>query len=395
MLRRASRPPFAERGGKLRGALDVLTGRYPRFLFGGGIGSMLPVFHLHEVTPGFLEPRLRYLAENGYRTVTSDALVRFVRQGVHPGARAVVLCFDDAWTSLWTVAGPLLRRYRLQAITFAIPGRTRDAPVLRPTVDEGPVDPGQDRSTAPFATWPELRALQESGHVDVQSHSYSHARMFSADRIVGFVAPASPAGHPLEAPLVRGGPEPVFLSGHDLGAPLYPTRSRMADASRLLDAEARERCIERVRRGGGPAFFARPDWRRELEGVAALAPPALEAPEERERAVRDELEASRAALEARVGGPSVRVLCFPWGIGGALARRLAPETGYALAFSERLFGFRGVRAGDDPYRLMRLNGTYIYCLPGRARRIFVPGRSRHEAPPPGAEVGTHQRRGTN
>src|SRR5260370_4743541 len=112
--------PFGERGGAVRGLLDVVTGCYPAFLFGGSVGA-LPVFHFHEVTRDWLEPRLQHLVDNGYRTVTCDAIARLAIERVDPGRRAVALTFDDAWASVWTVAMPLLRRMHLPAIVFAIP----------------------------------------------------------------------------------------------------------------------------------------------------------------------------------------------------------------------------------------------------------------------------------
>ena len=134
---KASRVPFSERGGTLRGVLDLATGRYPSFLFGGSTDRLLPVFHLHEVTRAVLEPRLQFLAEHGYRTVTTDAIARLVRDGRHPGPFTVALCFDDARASLWTVAMPMLRKYNFCAITYAIPGRIVDANATRPTLDDG------------------------------------------------------------------------------------------------------------------------------------------------------------------------------------------------------------------------------------------------------------------
>ena len=62
-----SHVPFTERGGVLRGLVDLATCRYPAFIFGGPIGRLLPVFHLHEVTAESLEPKLRHLAEHRYR----------------------------------------------------------------------------------------------------------------------------------------------------------------------------------------------------------------------------------------------------------------------------------------------------------------------------------------
>ena len=174
------RVPFAERGGSLRGLVDLATGGYPAFLFGGPLTGVLPVFHFHEVTTGWLEPRLRFLAENGYRSVSCDQIARFVIDGGDPGPRRVGLTFDDAWASVWTVAAPLLRKYDLTAILFAIPGRVPEALSVRPAgVEDGPV----------FATWPEVCALHASGLMDVQSHTLSHAMVFCHDAVLGFVTP--------------------------------------------------------------------------------------------------------------------------------------------------------------------------------------------------------------
>src|ERR1700746_3066543 len=76
--------PFGERGGRARGALDLLAGHYPAFTVGGSVGRLLPVFHFHETTPATLEPKLQYLAENGYRTVTSPAVTAPLEEGVRP-----------------------------------------------------------------------------------------------------------------------------------------------------------------------------------------------------------------------------------------------------------------------------------------------------------------------
>ena len=51
-----NRVPLQERKSPIRGVLDLVTGRYPSFLFGGGLGSWLPVFHFHGVHPDSLEP---------------------------------------------------------------------------------------------------------------------------------------------------------------------------------------------------------------------------------------------------------------------------------------------------------------------------------------------------
>ena len=368
---RPTRAPLSERGGSLRGVVDLATGRYPGFLFGTGVGAQLPVFHLHESSPACLVPRLQYLSDNGYRTVTTGAIAGLVLRGVHPGPRTVALCFDDAWASLWTVAAPLLRQFGFRAITFAIPGRIADAPGVRPTRDDGiDTQGGEDRSDVPFVTWPELRALAASGTIDVQSHTWSHSRVFTAPDVVDFVSPAWLDGPRLDRPRLHDDTL-RFAGDGDLGAPLFPTRSRMADGYRWLDAPAtRLRCMEHVHAAGGAAFFDRAAWRDELHALVRSGEGRFETEADREAAIAEELERSRAELAARAGA-EVRHVCLPWGIGGAVARRAAQRLGFETMFSDRLFGRRVVSTGDDPMSLMRLPDRYIFCLPGRGRRFFL------------------------
>src|SRR5262245_21671142 len=210
-----TRVPFTERGGALRGALDLVSGRFPSFVFGGGVSAhVLPVFHFHDVTREDLEPKLRHLAENGYRTVDSDQIALYARRRTRLDPRSVALCFDDAWASLWTVAAPMLKQYGLTAITYAIPARIVDAPSTRQTDGAAHDQANQPR----FVTWPELRALDASGVVDVQSHTDTHSRIFVSDELEGFVTPEYRTTPLLNRPQLAPPPDVRFVQPDDLGA---------------------------------------------------------------------------------------------------------------------------------------------------------------------------------
>jgi len=361
------RPPFAERGGALRGLVDLATGCYPSFVFGGSLGGVLPVFHFHDVTREWLEPRLQYLVENGYRTVTCDELARLVIDGTSPGPRAVALTFDDGWASAWSVATPLLKQYQLKAILFAIPGRIVDGERLRSAESLALHDD-------PFVTWPELREMHASGVWDVQSHTRSHAMIFTDSEDIDFVTPDYAKTPLLERPLVTVGGRSTFLQPDALGTPLPLQRSRMSDGRRYLSHEAAaEQCRRHVARNGGERFFDRPGWRRELHtisGDADIEPERFESDAERAAAIREELAEGRALLNERLGTTTVRHVALPWGIAGETTRRALADTGHELAFAERPLKRRGVHAGDDCYQLMRLNGKFLTCLPGRGRKWF-------------------------
>jgi hypothetical protein len=352
----------------VRGCVDLVCGRFPLFVFGASIGDLLPVFHFHDETRDDLEPKLRHLAENGYRTATADEIGAFVAGDRTLGDRAVALCFDDAWASVWTTAGPLLRQYGLSAIVYAIPGRTSDAAGCRPT--------GEPASGSPFMTWPELRALYAEGVVDVQSHTETHARVFTSTTVTGFVEPGYACTPRLNRP--RVGAEPLrFVDPGDLGAPLYEHRSRMSDGPRISGTEAaHEACVRLVASEGGAAFFSRPDARTRLHAIAADKAGGLtpESDEPHQRAIEEELDWSRSELRARLATDRINHVCLPWGVSGRKTATALERLGFATAIANRLSGVHAVRRGDDPYWLKRLPNRYIERLPGRGRRWWFLAR---------------------
>jgi hypothetical protein len=278
----------------------------------------------------------------------------------------VALCFDDAWNSLSTVAAPLLKQYGLTAIAYAIPARmTEDA-----------------AAGSPLVTWTELEALHASGIIDVQSHTWSHSRIFCTPEPIDFVQPGYDATPYLNRPQLAPAPALDFVTPADLGAPLYPARSRMSDARRVLvSREAHTACVDLVAREGGAAFFARPGWRERLRSAAGFPREArVESAPEREQTLEDELARSRSILNQRLKTQSVNHICLPWGVSSQLAEAVLKRVGYRSAFANRLRGMHAVRPGDDPYWLKRLPNRYISHLPGRGRRYWFGVSSRMTAP---------------
>ena len=363
------RIPLAERKSPWRGVIDLAKRAYPGFVFGGPVSpDLLPVFHFHEVTRDHLEPALAYLRDNGYRTLTADDIARFVRDGKRPGEKTVALTFDDAWGRAWSVATPLLRRYRLTAILFVAPGRVPADDVMRTTLDDPDDAPaGIDRSAIPFATWPELRAMQGTGLWDIQAHSYAHAMVFCDKAVESFVTPGY-APHIHEAPNIGTATAPQFVSARELGTPLHAVRSRMSDALRYDNPDARQACQEIALAGGGAAFFDDADWATKLKRAARKTKGRFETTAERDAAIREDLAAARETLNARLRIQSVKHLCFPWTIAGSSAEKIAADVGYESAYADTLGALHAPHRAANPHRLMRLKNKFIYSLPGKGRR---------------------------
>ena len=146
----------------LRTAARVSRTRYPGFIFGLPVTrGEIPVFTYHDVETQDFARDLEFLRSNGYRTLSLEEYLA-ARNGGRRPARAVLLTFDDARKSFWTVALPLLRTFDARAVLFA------------------PTFWMQDDL---FMSWQEVRACVESGLVDVQSHAHRHALVATSPQL--------------------------------------------------------------------------------------------------------------------------------------------------------------------------------------------------------------------
>ncbi len=98
----------------------------------------------------------------------------------------VCLTFDDATYDFYHYAYPLLKRFGLRAL-LAVPAgyildETKASPTLRLSIPYSTAMKGDTfRTHAPFCTWPELREMAQSGHVQIASHSFTHQHLLTPD----------------------------------------------------------------------------------------------------------------------------------------------------------------------------------------------------------------------
>lgn len=142
----------------------ALRGGLPAFVFSrrpaepaGGV----PVFCYHAVAHATLEADLRFLRDNGYRTLGTDDLLGYLGGQRPVPERSVVLSFDDGGEGLYRVVYPLLHSFSFRAVAFVAP-RFHSARCLAIGAAPRP------------CTWDELREMQGSGVIEAQSHTLEH-----------------------------------------------------------------------------------------------------------------------------------------------------------------------------------------------------------------------------
>jgi peptidoglycan/xylan/chitin deacetylase (PgdA/CDA1 family) len=148
----------------------------------------LPILMYHHVSPSpglvtvspeNFRAQMRWLAEHGWHTIGTRELEDFLAGQPLPH-RAVMLTFDDGYLDNFVHAFPVLREYGLKAVIFVITGLIGEG-------EPRPQAPCPDHKTCKrlitegradevMLRFGELKAMQASGHVEIQSHSHSHLR---------------------------------------------------------------------------------------------------------------------------------------------------------------------------------------------------------------------------
>jgi peptidoglycan/xylan/chitin deacetylase (PgdA/CDA1 family) len=354
--------------------------------------SKVPIVAYHSVADphdhvfGFLsleialfERQLRYLQRNGFQTVTLYDVHAYLRDGAPLPPKAIALTLDDGYLDNWVHAFPLLKRYSMKATIFVPTDFVDPYDGCRPTLDDvwaGRIDQ-RDLEWWGHLSWPELRTMQASGLVDVQSHTRTHTWYFVGDEIVDFHHPADTYvwldwNH--RRAEKAGWLTRDFRAAAPWGTPIYKFAQTLLEPRYFDDPNVARTATDYVAERGGAAFFSRPSWRTELEQVTtayrrqASATGRFETDTEYVDRVRDELIGSKQILAAGMNKP-VDFLSWPCGDYSARLQRIAIEDcGYlATVNAEKVTN----RPGDDPRELRRIVFGQDYVGPWRSDLVFM------------------------
>lgn len=370
-------------------ALDDLSRlalrRYPSFIYTEELDDYLPVFTFHTLEPGDFEGKLEFLARNGYRTLSLDEALRYLRGHSDKPNRAVVLTIDDGRLSTWTVGHPLLRRYGMCATAYVIPGYLEEGPP-RPRLDQGSNGRGADELESSEAVdkstvmrWSEVELLHESGVVQIESHTMLHRRVPVSKRLLGFLGP-DPEGPCYDYPKDASDRTPWTREAlHDnVGLPLFENLPLLAANTSWQGFRAVADLCRAATEGAGNGSVGSPGWQRWLRKELRRGRPWPDGSVGLEGEQAWELSEAKRTVEGRLQGKTVRHFCYPHSLGTARSLRLALEAGYSTTAWGVLPGRRTNRRGSGGEVIERLKHDYVYRLPGVGRkslRAIIGGKS--------------------
>ncbi|HRA55217.1 MAG TPA: polysaccharide deacetylase family protein [Thermoflexales bacterium] len=119
-----------------------------------------------SVTPAKFAEQLKWLRDQGYRSVSIDDIASAAQGGPPLPPKPIAITFDDGWRDQYDIALPLLKEFGFKATFFVVSGWV-----------------GRGRT---LMTWAELRDLRARGHW-VGSHSVTHgAAAKQTDKVVAY-----------------------------------------------------------------------------------------------------------------------------------------------------------------------------------------------------------------
>ena len=129
--------------------------------------SGVPVLNYHQIndrdenaltihTDQF-EAEMKYLADNGYHTITPAELIAAWDEGKELPEKPVIITFDDGYVDNYKNAYPILQKYGLKGTIFIVSDYIGTYPN--------------------YLTWAMAEEMQSSGLIDIESHTLSHAQL--------------------------------------------------------------------------------------------------------------------------------------------------------------------------------------------------------------------------
>lgn len=346
--------------------------------------SRTPVIMFHAVglpVPGWkwptmttqvdlFEKQIKLLIAGGFRTISLDRYRDLNESGRHLEARRVALTFDDGYLDNWVFAYPILKREGWRGTIYVNPEFIDPGEEPRLNLDD--VWSGKcslkDLQVHGFLNRAELRCMQESGVMEIGSHSMSHTWWPIGHEVVDFHRPD------IKTYWLAWNARPdrkfAYLNEDQSGfvpwgAPIHRNGRSLGIRRYYPDPGMEAVCTTYVAENGGRDFFSRRNWREELEGlVAGLSGGGRpETDEEMLARYRYEILDSKQVLEEICGAPVVH-FCWPGGAYCDASWEIAQEAGFRTIC---VAGKDPARYSSDDPRLVRRIGCGHYFAFGNRR----------------------------
>lgn len=279
----------------------------------------------------------KYLVKNNFETIFLDEWYENKNTPTSSSKKQVVITFDDGYLDNWVYAYPILKKYNLKGTIFINPEFIDISKDIRYNLNDVWDKKIERNQLTPlgFLNWAELKEMDASDVMDIQSHSMSHNFYFSSNQIKDIYTGQPhydwmpwinrPDRKPYynienqEQYVPKG--SPIFEFDRALGLRRYfPDEELIKYASCIYSNDEDNNKISLINK---------------LNEKLSLYPGTYESDKDMEKRYRYELFESKRVLEEKLN-KKIDYLCWPGGGYNELSVKLSIEAGYkASTFSTK------------------------------------------------------------
>jgi hypothetical protein len=293
------------------------------------VGEKIPGWNRNFLTntnPESFEDHLVFFKQNYNIISLKDFWL--IQNGYAPRVKKpLIITFDDGYADNWLWVFPLVKKYDAKITIFISPEFMDGRNIIRQTSDH-----------SGFLSWDEMRIMEESGLVDIESHTLTHTKYFVSDRITDFHHPGADilyaAGniYPEKKPYHIGNPD--FEKLLPYGFPLFEERSSIIARKATINQDFIDECVfllknfdfknyifEKAYKFIEPLYLK---YKREKSIITAT-----ESDEEYLSRIKNEISGSKTIIEEKLN-KKVEFLCWPHGDNNEELHQMALAAGYLM-----------------------------------------------------------------
>lgn len=305
------------------------------------VGLKNPYWNRSFLTLEYLkfEKQLKYISRH-YNVITLKDYYNIITGNIPPIKNAIVLTLDDGYLDNWIWAFPLLKKYNLPATIFVSPEFVDTNNEIRPNLDDymcGNVSFDELKRWG-FLSWNEMREMEKSGIIDIQSHTMTHTKYFVSDKIVDFHYPGADSLYEIGNQNIQKKPyyieDSLFEKLIPYGYPIFESKSSVIARKAVINPEFISNVLSLLSNYNFNNYN-KDDCFKLIEQTyndfrkRDLIIDSIETDDDYYKRLKYEIIESKRLIEVNLN-KKIEFLCWPHGDNNIEAHNMAIEAGYLM-----------------------------------------------------------------